>query len=124
MSWYLAVLRKYSRFRGRARRQEFWWFTLFHSLAIVLLVVIDSFLFGRSTTPIFPLTWIYLLGTLIPSLAVSIRRLHDIGKSGWWYLISLIPLGTLVLIFFYVLDSEAVTNQYGANPKQKDLEAI
>jgi len=120
MDWYLAVLRKYSRFRGRSRRKEYWMFVLFHFLAIVLLVAIDSFLFSRSVTPIFPLTWLYLLGTFVPSLAVSVRRLHDIGKSGWWYLITVIPtIGTLVLIIFCLLDSEAGTNQYGANPKNE-----
>lgn len=58
-----------------------------------------------------------LFGTLLPGIAVGVRRLHDIGKSGWWLLLALIPIVNLVLIYFYILDSQAGTNEYGPNPK-------
>ena len=101
-----ACFAKYATFDGRACRSEYWYWTLF------------SFIVGLF------LGWIPYLGTLLsilfilPGIAVSVRRLHDIGKSGWWYLLSFIPiLGWLAMIYFYVLDSQSGANQYGLNPK-------
>ncbi|MBP3669670.1 MAG: DUF805 domain-containing protein [Bacteroides sp.] len=90
---------------GRARRSEFWYWTLANLLIGIVL------------------GWIPFIGILIsialfiPSIAVGIRRLHDIGKSGWWYLLILLPLVNLVLIYFFILDSQPGENQYGPNPK-------
>ena len=116
MEWYLKVLSQYADFSGRARRKEYWMFTLFHAIAAAVLSVIDIILFGD---PSF-FYGLYLLGTFIPILAVSVRRLHDIGKSGWWYLIILIPIiGGLILFIFSVMDSEPGSNNWGPNPKEK-----
>ncbi len=120
MNWYLdAVKNKYAVFDGRAQRQEFWYFMLFYLLIYIALSVVDQVTgtFNMQTgTGLF--SGIYTLAMLVPSLAVGARRLHDTGRSGWWQLLSLIPvLGVLVLIFFFVQDSQPGDNQYGLNPK-------
>ena len=112
MNEYLGVLKKYAVFSGRARRREFWMFVLINFIVAVGLSVVDMML-GTIV-----LGAIYTLAVLIPSLAVGARRLHDIGKTGWWQLIGLIPfIGIIVLIIFYVMDSNPGDNQYGPNPK-------
>lgn len=119
MDWYLDVLKKYADFGGRARRKEFWMFVLFNFLATLALGVIDvSAGLASEQTGIGLLSGVYSLVVLIPYLAVSVRRLHDTGRTGWWLLIGLIPLiGPIVLLVFMVLDSEPAQNQYGLNPK-------
>ncbi|MED4533474.1 DUF805 domain-containing protein [Metabacillus fastidiosus] len=113
MHWYLEVLKKYAVFQGRARRKEYWMFTLFNVLISIVLSIIE--VVGDMPSI---LTGIYSLAILLPSLAVTARRLHDIGKSGWWILISLIPLiGAIVLLVFTCQDSEEGSNKYGSNPK-------
>jgi len=103
---YVDVLKKYTVFTGRARREEFWLFAL---VSFVISFVL-SFL-G-------PLGILYSLGVMVPSLAVGARRLHDTGRSGWWQLIGIIPLvGVIVLIVFAVQDSQLGENQFGPNPK-------
>jgi uncharacterized membrane protein YhaH (DUF805 family) len=119
MNWYLEVLRKYAVFSGRARRREYWFFALFNFIISLVLVALD-FLFGTIDPQAGAglLSGLYALAVLIPSLAVSVRRLHDTGRSGWWLLIALVPLiGAIVLLVFFVTDSEAGANQYGPNPK-------
>lgn len=112
MDWYLAVLKKYAVFSGRARRKEFWMFVLINFIVAIALGVVDMML-GTVV-----LGLIYAVATIIPSLAVGARRLHDIGKTGWWQLIGLVPLiGLIVLIIFFVMDSNPGDNQYGPNPK-------
>ncbi|MFD3535472.1 DUF805 domain-containing protein [Streptomyces sp. NPDC058664] len=113
MNWYLDALKKYAVFSGRSRRKEYWMYTLFNVIAVAILAAID-FALG-----IYPaLTAIYVLGVFIPSLAVTVRRLHDTGRSGWWYFISLVPfVGGIVLLVFTCLDGEGHDNAYGANPK-------
>ncbi|MGJ0490853.1 DUF805 domain-containing protein [Methylobacter sp.] len=120
MNWYLeAVKNKYAVFEGRAHRQEFWYFILFYFLIYLALSVVDQVTgtFNMETgAGLF--SGIYALAMLVPSLAVGARRLHDTGRSGWWQLLMLIPiLGGLILIFFFVLDSQPGDNQYGPNPK-------
>ncbi|MEZ5752279.1 MAG: DUF805 domain-containing protein [Paracoccaceae bacterium] len=101
---------KYVTFDGRAARSEFWWFVLFQ----LIVNVVASGVFGSKSI----IALIITLALFLPSLAVGVRRLHDIGKSGWWVLIGLVPLlGLLVLLYFYVQDSESGTNAYGPNPK-------
>ena len=119
MSWYFEVLKKYAVFGGRARRKEFWYFALFNVIVGILLAVVDAAIGTFNTDSGFGLlSGIYSLAILIPSIAVSVRRLHDIGRSGWWILIALIPLiGTIVLLVFNVQDSQPGENQYGPNPK-------
>lgn len=122
MNWYLKVLKEhYTDFTGRARRQEYWMFTLFQIMFVIVAVVLDSVL-GLSFSSGTPYGWIYLiyiLATFLPSLAVAVRRLHDVGKSGWFYLISLIPLiGSIWLLVLFCTDSEVGPNKWGDNPKE------
>ena len=113
MNWYAEVLKKYAVFNGRARRTEYWMFFLFNLIITLALSFIEG-LFGGPGV----LSMLYSLAVLVPSLAVGARRLHDTGRSGWWQLISLIPLiGAIVLIVFMVQDSQSDQNQYGPNPK-------
>ena len=120
MNWFMTVLRKYAVFEGRARRREYWFFVLFYILISIVLAVVDRVLgtyneaYGMGA-----LGALFCLGLLIPSIAVGVRRLHDTGRSGWWLLIGFIPLiGMIVLIVFFVLDSQPGTNAYGPNPKE------
>lgn len=115
MDYYVAVLKKYAVFSGRARRKEYWMFVLFNILISIVLSIIDRTISDGASV----FTTLYGLAVLIPGLAVAVRRLHDTNKSGWWLLISLIPLiGAIVLIVFMVLDSQSGDNKYGPNPKE------
>jgi len=111
MHWYLKALKQYAVFSGRARRSEYWFFALFSFLISLVLMILDV------VAGIGFLGLLYSLATLLPGLGVTIRRLHDTGRSGWWLLIGLVPLGFIVLIVFAVQDSQPNANQYGANPK-------
>ena len=119
MNWYLEALKKYAVFSGRARRKEYWYFFLFNLLISIVLAVIDSMIgIFDAEAGIGLLGGIYGLAVLIPGLAVSVRRLHDTDRSGWWLLIVLIPLiGAIVILVFMVQDSKLGENQYGSNPK-------
>ena len=119
------IKNRYAKFDGRATRSEYWYFILFYFILALIVTLVDVLVIN----PMLGLTpeqaqqggilqIILGLGLLIPTLALTIRRLHDIGKSGWWFLIVLIPIiGALVLIYFYVQDSQAGSNIYGENPK-------
>ncbi|MDD7437798.1 MAG: DUF805 domain-containing protein [Bacteroidales bacterium] len=104
------VLRQYADFRGRARRKEYWYFVLFNCIFALIAIGLDNLLgitFSSLDLYYGPIYLLYVLATFIPNLAVSIRRLHDIGESGWWTLISLIPIiGAIWLIILYVTDSQ------------------
>ena len=119
MNWYLKVLKQYSDFDGRARRMEYWMFTLINFLISIALYAPALYFMIDSENPmLFSLYAIYSLGVFIPNLAVSVRRLHDVGKSGWYLLISLIPLvGGIWLLVLLFTDSDEGTNEYGPNPK-------
>ncbi len=114
----MEAMRKYAVFAGRARRREYWMFQFVNSIVLILLVAGIVFR-PRSPMAIPALLLLcgYVLATMIPALAVSVRRLHDTNLSGWWLLISLVPLGGFVLFVFHVLDSTPGPNQYGPNPK-------
>ncbi len=120
MNWYIEVLKKYAVFSGRARRKEYWYFFLFNIIATIILGVIDGVTGSFSPeVGMGLLSGIYTLAVLIPSIAVTIRRLHDTDRSGWWLLIILVPLiGAIVLLVFMVLDSKPGQNQFGSNPKE------
>lgn len=108
-----AVLTNYAGFSGRARRSEYWYFVLFQ----IMLSVIFSVLGAMIEFPMLPN--IVSLALLIPGLAVSVRRMHDIGKSGWVLLLALIPLvGAIILIVWSAKDSQPGANAYGPNPKE------
>ena len=120
MNWYLKVLKQYADFNGRARRKEYWMFVLFNIIFAIVAVILDNIL-GIAIEGIGygPLYGLYTLAVLIPGLAVAVRRLHDIGKSGWMILIALIPLvGGIWLLVLLVTDSNPGENQYGQNPKE------
>jgi len=119
MNWYLTVLKKYAVFSGRAQRAEYWYFVLFSLIVSIILTFADNILgLYDMQSGLGVLSGIYSLGVLIPSLAVGARRLHDIGKSGWWQLIAIIPLlGIILLIVWYATDSKE-DNKYGKNPKE------
>ena len=115
MNWYLKVLKNYATFSGRARRTEYWMFTLFSMIIAFILGVIDTVLFAGE---MYPLQSIYFLAVLVPSLAVSVRRLHDTNRSGWWLLIGVIPLiGAVALLVFMALDEVSEGNNFGESPK-------
>jgi len=122
VSWYIKVLRNYAVFSGRATRTEYWMFVLFNFIFALVASLIDlgigllTFGFGLGLLNI-----LYSLAVLVPGLAVSVRRLHDVGKSGWYLLINLIPIGGP--IWFLVLlctDSQPGDNKYGPYPKNEE----
>ncbi|MFD9482025.1 MULTISPECIES: DUF805 domain-containing protein [Streptomyces] len=113
MNHYLDVLKKYAVFSGRARRQEYWMFFLFNMAAAIILMILDGVL---GTSPV--LYSIYVLAVLLPNLGVTIRRLHDTGKSGWWILINLVPfVGFIWFIVLVATAGQQQPNQYGPDPK-------
>ena len=120
MNWYLKALNQYADFNGRARRKEYWMFFLFNMVFTVLASLIDIAAGTAnldSGSGVFQ--GIYSLAVLIPGLAVGVRRLHDVGKSGWMLLIALIPIiGAIWLLVLMVTDSKEGTNKWGENPKE------
>ena len=124
MNWYLKVLNQYSDFKSRARRKEYWMFALVNFIISFAIVGIDnalglSFNYTENVSGSGVFNLFYNLLILIPSLAVAVRRLHDIGKSGWMLLIGLIPLvGAIWLLILLLRNSEAGENKYGPNPKK------
>jgi uncharacterized membrane protein YhaH (DUF805 family) len=120
MQWYTDVIKKYAEFSGRARRKEYWMFVLFNVIIGIVLSIIDLII-GTRVGPRDSyglLSGIYSLAVLVPSLAVSWRRLHDTGRSGWWYLINLVPcVGWIVFLVFAIQEGNAGDNQYGPDPK-------
>ena len=120
MKWFLIVLKKYADFTGRAQRAEYWFFTLFYLLFFLALSLVDGAVgLFNAAYGLGLLGGLFVLAMIIPSIAVSVRRLHDTSRSGWWLLISLIPLiGGIVLLVFVCLDSTPGTNAYGPNPKE------
>ena len=125
MSWYLEALKKYAVFSGRARRMEYWYFVLFNLIVYVVLSLIDALLGTFNVIQgVGLLSGLYALAVLIPTLAVHVRRLHDIDRTGWWILISFIPLiGTIVLLVFALMPGTPGSNRYGSDPKQATGEA-
>ena len=112
-------MKNYGGFDGRARRKEYWMFTLFHIFFLIIAMILDNVLGiaieGIGYGPIYIL---YVLAILIPALAVSVRRLHDIGKSGWMILIALIPIvGAIWLLVLMASDGNPGPNDFGPNPK-------
>jgi uncharacterized membrane protein YhaH (DUF805 family) len=122
-SWVELVSRSTQEVRGlsgRSRRREYWYFVLFNIIVGIVLGLIDALLGTRSSyAGVGFLSGIYSLAVLIPTLAVTVRRLHDIDRTGWWILIGLVPLiGGIVLLVFALLDGTPGSNQYGPNPKE------
>lgn len=108
------VFQKYADFSGRSRRSEFWWFYLFGLIVGVAINIISLV----SGTLGYILAGLYWVATIVPNLAVSVRRLHDIGKSGWNLLWMFLPIvGAILLIVWWVKDSDPRPNEYGPSPK-------
>lgn len=116
--YFKLALSKYAEFEGRSRRKEFWFFILFNMIITYGVMIVESILWD------FPiLSTIVSLGLFVPGLAVSIRRLHDIGKSGWNILFGLIPIvGFILLIVWYAKEGQASSNKWGSNPKGEGSE--
>ena len=116
MNYYLDVLKKYAVFEGRARRKEYWMYFLFNTIVAVLLGAIDGAIGAYGA-----LYLIYILGTFLPGLGVTVRRFHDTGRSGWCIFLGMIPIvGTFIVLYFMIVDSNEGDNKYGPNPKGED----
>jgi len=115
MEWYLKCLKQhYFDFNGRARRKEYWMFTLVN----VIITLVLSVVLGLISEKLALVANLYSLAVMLPALGVTARRLHDIGKSGWMILISLVPIvGVFYLLYLLCQDSNGGSNEYGANPK-------
>ncbi len=109
-TYFVDVLKnQYADFNGRAIRSQFWYFVLFSFIISFVLGIVDGMLFGRQI-----LSMIFNLAVLIPSIAIAVRRLHDLGKTGWWYLLIFVPLiGIIVLIVWFCIKGQTTKNQYG-----------
>jgi len=126
MNYYLKVIRNYVTFTGRARRSEYWYFVLFNIIFAIAAMLLDN-LFGTTlkvdtaygnALPYGLIYIVYSLFVFIPGLAVLVRRLHDVGKSGWFFFICFIPIvGAIWLLVLACTDSNVGINKYGPNPK-------
>jgi len=113
MNWYLTAFKKYAVFSGRSRRKEFWIFSVINTLIYALLAFLE---FQLNSPGYFMLAFTLII--FIPSIAVTIRRLHDTSRSGWWFLIYAIPVvGPLIILFFMAKNSTEEENDFGQNPK-------
>jgi len=122
---YVDVLKKYATFQGRATRSEFWYFQLVNFLITLIIyvpIIILSLNHIDDSIIIFlgALFLLYTLGTFLPQLGVMVRRLHDTGRSGWWYFINIIPFGSIVFLIFLTQNSKRGSNEYGENPKEQN----
>jgi uncharacterized membrane protein YhaH (DUF805 family) len=125
MSWFVEALKKYAVFSGRSRRKEYWYFVLFVVIITVALNMLDLLVGTHTRSGVGVLSSLFSLAVLIPSIAVSVRRLHDIDRTGWWVLISLVPLiGWIVLVVFHVQDSTPGSNRFGLNPKSTEYQSM
>jgi uncharacterized membrane protein YhaH (DUF805 family) len=120
MNWYLTVLKKYATFSGRARRKEYWMFTLINIIISMIILAIDTAIAGGNIENKGVIGNIYSLALFIPSLAVSVRRLHDVNKSGWYLLLWLLPIiGWIWLLVLHVTEGDSGSNEYGNDPKSE-----
>lgn len=115
IDWFKKGLRNYTNFSGRARRKECWYFALVQFIILTIASIIDAVIFDAEWGLFYIVA---ALGLLLPSLAVTVRRLHDTSRSGWWILISLIPLiGSIILLIFLILDTKPEVNKWGPPAK-------
>ena len=129
MEWYLKVMRdNYANFKGRARRKEYWMFVLVNAIILIACMVLDNILgtvFMMDAGPLGEISmgygWLYFICTLVhftPALGLVVRRLHDVGKSGWFYFIFLIPIiGVIWLLVLYCTEGQKLDNKWGPDPK-------
>lgn len=123
MNWYIGVLKQYATFKGRARRKEYWIFLLVNMAITTLLSLVDKQLgtfnpeFGMGTVGM-----VYAAAVFIPTLAVTIRRLHDTDRTGWWALLGLLPFGVIALLILQAFDGTKGSNRFGPDPKASSSE--
>jgi uncharacterized membrane protein YhaH (DUF805 family) len=123
MAWYLLAWQRATDFTGRSRRTEYWMFQLFNFLAALALGLVafgcGAIVGEKEGLDAFAICMgMFGVVSFIPALSITIRRLHDIGRSGWWYFIAFVPLiGGIILFVFMLLDSDSERNEYGPNPK-------
>ena len=110
---------KYADFSGRALRSEFWWFVLFSLLGGIVTVIIDVMILGYSVESYGPINLIFTVALILPGIAVTARRLHDVNRSGWWQLIELTIVGILLILVWNVTEGEKKKNKYGPPIKIK-----
>jgi uncharacterized membrane protein YhaH (DUF805 family) len=130
VNWYVKVLKQYVDFSGRARRREYWMFVLVNVVIVIVLSLLDTLLgtggfrtmsgggsfYAANSLGL--LSGLYSLAVLLPTIAVTVRRLHDTDRTGWWILLGFIPIiGGIVLLVFYVLEGTRGPNRYGPDPK-------
>lgn len=119
MNWFIAALKKYATFSGRAQRSEYWYFILFYLLITLVLALLDSVTGSFNGDSGYGLlSGLFSLAMIIPNIAVGVRRLHDTDRTGLWMLLAFIPIiGSIVLLIFFLQDSQTGENRFGANPK-------
>lgn len=111
IDWFVKCLKNYANFTGRARRKEFWFFTLVYMIITTITIVLDLALKTYGV-----ITGVFILAMIVPSISVAVRRLHDINKSGWYYLIQMIPLvGPILVLIWFATETKQESNQWG-NP--------
>lgn len=122
MNYFVEALKKYATFSGRARRKEYWFFFLGYVVLYFIAAILDGMMSGPNPEDVsFIFTTVVALALFLPNLAVSVRRLHDTDRSGWWVLLGLIPLlGGLVLLVFFCLEGTQGENSFGYDPKDED----
>jgi len=131
MNWYLAVIKKYADFSGRARRKEYWMFVLFNVIISVILNILERVTLSSQdpsaafSNPFYLLGLVYSLAVLLPSLGVMVRRLHDTNRNGWTILLALIPIvGAIILLVYECQDGTPGENKYGPNPKEAVAQTV
>lgn len=119
LTYYFEMFKLYFCFRGRTRRREFWWAFLLNTIAGFLVAFLDGFFFSgyeyRNMRGV--MVWGYLLTSFFPLLAIQVRRLHDTNKSGWWTLLSLMPVLNIAYLVWLVTNGDKGDNRFGKNPK-------
>lgn len=120
MDWMMMPLRKYADFSGRSRRKEYWMFLLGVIIVSVVIGIVEGMvgLSGMIGGAYGPLSALFILGIIVPAVAVQVRRFHDQDKSGWWVLLGLVPfVGGIAVIVFMCFEGTKGDNSYGADPK-------
>jgi uncharacterized membrane protein YhaH (DUF805 family) len=116
MNEFLAVIKNYAGFSGRAGRREYWMFFLIYILIYIALAILASILPSALATVFGILTMVFAIGLLIPSLAVAVRRLHDTDHSGWWMLLCIVPFAGLYILYLLIIEGTQGSNRFGETP--------
>jgi len=116
--------RKYVDFKGRALRSEYWWWTLFTVVVSLILSIINSAIFNTSFEDTGVLDGLFGLATFLPTLSVTFRRLHDVGRSAWWLLLYLTIIGALVILYWLIIEGDQGDNAYGPHPLSDETDTL